>query len=167
MVTPNVFVCKVHVKKFRHVNCTEESIEKVLLVENFMGDCKLNWLQIRKDKDHSHKIENIEWSKLIVYKNVHHFEEKYPIDDCSKIKNKLEPNVIVFKSYSLILCGISPIHADQLVQQRKYRVNDNNEYEGMMVQSKIAGNSNQSEKIVGKACHEEFVRSINLKFLAG
>ncbi len=42
VMSPKVLVGEMHVQEFGHVNCSEESVDEALFVEDFVGDGELD-----------------------------------------------------------------------------------------------------------------------------
>ena len=54
VVPIDMFVCKVHVQIFTHVEGADDPAPEAKFVKYLVGDCELNSIQVREDEDESY-----------------------------------------------------------------------------------------------------------------
>ena len=75
------------------MDCTEYLTEKALFMENLMGYCELDWVEIGEDEDQSDQIvgsTECKFKRLEVFKDL---EEDEPIKDYNCIEAEFEVGV--------------------------------------------------------------------------
>lgn len=57
MMSIYMFICKMHVKQFRHMESSKHAVEPSRFMEYLVSHCELNCVQIREHKDEANEIE--------------------------------------------------------------------------------------------------------------
>jgi hypothetical protein len=153
-----------HVQSFWHVNRTKEPVDKCLFVEDFMRDCELASLQTCKNVHNSNEVEDWCWSELVISVDVHDLEEEHPIEKSSKVQNKLEWEVIIFKGLSLLFVRIDPIHTKNLIEKWQKGVNDGDEGKRVVFDNKITEDDESGKRVVRKGAHQKWADGVEEDF---
>jgi hypothetical protein len=153
MMSPKMFISEMYIQNFEHMDSSKETVEIVLFVEEFMGGSELGSLKSAEKDENAKKVQYWERSELILGEDIHHFEEENPVNNTSQVNNSFELNVIFFEWLYFLFVGVSPVHADELIEKGKNRVNDCNDDERVSFDKEDGQNNQGWQDVIGYRTH--------------